>query len=561
VTGLNSPSKTIGGLVGTAGGAVNRAVELTRGLGLLARSGVVAPMRPDRAIGIASGWLRWGFTMATGYAAGAARHPDRPAILDERGVLTFAEVHQRTDHLARALADRGVAANSTIAVLCRNHRGPVEAAAAAAKLGADVALLNTSLSGKTIRDVLGELDAGYLVADQEFLAELPDLSSGVQVINGWAEAGEEERGRPTLDGLITSGGRGRLPLRPPPGKLIVLTSGTTGTPKGAARPSPRSWAPAGAILSRIPFRAGEPMFVAPPLFHTWGFAALQLSLLLGAPVVLRRRYDPAETLRAVAEHRCGTLIAVPVMLSRIMELPESELDRYDVRLRVVAVSGSALPGNLATEFMDRFGDVLYNLYGSTEVSWVSIADPADLRADPRTAGQAPLGTRLEILDDDGNPVPRGEIGRVFVGNDMLFEGYTRADSEVEVHDGMMATGDLGRLDEEGRLHLTGRGDAMIVSGGENVYPGPVEDLLASHPEVREAAVIGVDDEKFGQRLAAYVVLNEGSTLDEDQIRKLVRDELSRFSVPRDVIFLDQLPRNPTGKVVARDLPEPGQDDS
>jgi acyl-CoA synthetase (AMP-forming)/AMP-acid ligase II len=220
----------------------------------------------------------------------------------------------------------------------------------------------------------------------------------------------------------------------------------------------------------------------------------------------------------------------------------------------VAVSGSALPGELATEFMDRFGDVLYNLYGSTEVSWVSIADPSDLRADPHTAGRAPLGTTLAILDADGNPVPTGEVGRVFVGNDMLFEGYTRADTAVEVHDGLMATGDLGQLDEEGRLHLTGRGDSMIVSGGENVYPGPVEDVLATHPEVREAAVIGVDDEKFGQRLAAYVVLAEGASLDEDAVRKLVRDQLSRFSVPRDVVFLDSLPRNPTGKVLARELP-------
>jgi len=540
----------------SVGEAVHHAVELTWGLGLLARAGVVAPMRPDRALGIASGWLRWGTTMATGYAAGAARHPDRPAIIDDRGLLTFAEVHRRSDELARALADRGVEASTKIAVLCRNHRGPVELATAAAKLGADVVLLNTSLSAKTIGDVLRELDATFLVADQEFADELPELPGGGQLIYGWVEHGSEPRGQATLDGLIAAGGRSMLPVRPPAGKLIVLTSGTTGTPKGAARPSPKSWAPAGAILSRIPLRAGEPSFIAPPLFHTWGFAALQLALLHGAPIVLRRKFEPAEALRAMAEHRCGTLFAVPVMLSRILELPAAELSRYDVRLRVVAVSGSALPGVLATEFMDRFGDVLYNLYGSTEVSWVSIADPSDLRADPHTAGRAPLGTKLEILDSDGNPVPTGEIGRVFVGNDMLFEGYTREGSEVEVHDGLMATGDLGRLDAEGRLHLTGRGDSMIVSGGENVYPGPVEDVLAAHQDVREAAVVGVDDEKFGQRLAAYVVLADGATLDEDGVRKLVRDQLSRFSVPRDVVFLDALPRNPTGKVLARELPKP-----
>lgn len=539
---------------GSVGEAVRQAAELTWGLGLLAQAGVVAPMRPDRALGIASGWLRWGLSMATGYAAGAARHPDRPALVDDRGMLTFAEVHHRAERLARALADRGVEAGDTIAVLCRNHRGPLELATAAAKLGAHVVLLNTSLSTSAIGDVLREQGATVLVADQEF--GRPELPPRGQLITAWTDPGTARPGGPTLDGMIEADGIATLPVRPPASKLIVLTSGTTGTPKGAARPKPRSWAPAGAILSRIPFRAGEPVFIAPPVFHTWGFAALQLALLFGAPVVLRRRFDPAEALRAIAEHRCGTLCAVPVMLARILELPEAELERYDVRLRVVATSGSALPGELATSFMDRFGDVLYNLYGSTEVSWVSIADPGDLRADPHTAGKAPYGTRLEILDDDGRPVPPGEVGRVFVGNDMLFEGYTREDASVDVLDGLMATGDLGRLDEDGRLRLTGRGDSMIVSGGENVYPGPVEDVLVAHPDVREAAVIGVDDPEFGQRLAAYLVLAEDATLDADGVRALVRERLSRFSVPRDVVFLDELPRNATGKVVARDLPQP-----
>ena len=540
---------TPGSLTGAVS-AAKEAVELTWGLGLLARAGVVAPMRPDRALGIAGGYLRWGLSMATGYAAGAARHPDRPAIVDDRGLLTFAEVQERTTRLAHALADRGVGPDTSIAVLCRNHRGPVELAVAAAKLGADVALLNTSLSAHTIGEVLREQGSGVLVADEEFTDALGELPDRCRLVTAWTDTPTPE----SLDGLIEAGGRTPLPLRPSPGRLIVLTSGTTGTPKGAERPRPKSWAPAGAILSRIPFQAGDPMFIAPPLFHTWGFAALQLSMLLGAPAVLRRAFDPADVLRSMAEHRCGTLIAVPVMLARILELTEAELTRYDVRPRVVAVSGSALPGGLATKFMDRFGDVLYNLYGSTEVSWVSIADPTDLRVDPSTAGKAPFGTQLEILDDDGHPVTPGEIGRVFVGNGMMFEGYTRAGNEVETHDGLMSTGDLGRLDDNGRLFLSGRGDSMIVSGGENVYPGPVEELLAGRDEVREVAVVGVDDEKFGQRLAAYVVLNDGAALNADSVRTLVKDQLSRFSVPRDVVFLDVLPRNPTGKVLARELP-------
>ena len=221
--------------------------------------------------------------------------------------------------------------------------------------------------------------------------------------------------------------------------------------------------------------------------------------------------------------------------------------------RVVAVSGSALPAGLATAFLDRYGDRLYNLYGSTEVSWVSIAGPGDLRAAPGTAGRAPLGTRLAILDEHGEEVPTGVEGRVFVGNDMPFEGYTREGADVERHGDLLGTGDVGRVDEHGRLHLTGRADDMIVSGGENVHPGPVEDLIVARAEVREAAVTGVDDDEYGQRLAAYVVLEPGAAADADTVRGWVRAELSRFAVPRDVVFLDELPRNATGKVAHREL--------
>jgi len=222
---------------------------------------------------------------------------------------------------------------------------------------------------------------------------------------------------------------------------------------------------------------------------------------------------------------------------------------------MAAVRGRAWPAGLAAEFMDRFGDVLYNLYGSTEVSWVSIAGPADLRAAPGTAGRAPVGTTLRILDDDGHPVPPGVAGRVFVGNDMPFGGYTRGGA-VEMHGGLLGTGDIGILDENGLLHLTGRADDMIVSGGENVHPGPVEDLIAARDEVRDVAVVGVPDDEFGQRPAAYVVAARGASIDADALRDAVRSSLSRFAVPRDVVVLDALPRNQMGKVARRDLPPP-----
>jgi fatty-acyl-CoA synthase len=206
--------------------------------------------------------------------------------------------------------------------------------------------------------------------------------------------------------------------------------------------------------------------------------------------------------------------------------------------------------------MDRFGDVLYNLYGSTEVAWATIAQPADLRAAPGTAGRPPRGTIVKLYDDDGREVPHGETGRIFVGNEMLFEGYTGGGGK-DVIAGLMATGDVGHFDEGGRLFVDGRDDEMIVSGGENVFPREVEDLLHDHDGVEEVAVIGVEDDKFGQRLKAFVVLGDGKKVGEEEIKSYVKENLASYKVPREVVFLDELPRNATGKVLKRDLA--GQD--
>jgi len=508
-------------------------MSLVRDLATLVGAGVVRPMRPDRLAGVVTGFLRWDITVAGGYAIGAARHPDRPAIIDDHGTLTFAQVDERTTRLAHAFAEIGVGAGDKVGVLCRNHRGFIEAVTAAVKLGAHVVLLNTGLSTPQIATVLREQEVRVVVADAEF--EVPPT---VHRITDAA-----------LETLIADFPATPLPRRPRRGRLIVLTSGTTGSPKGARRPEPATLAPAAALLSRIPMRAGESIAVPAPLFHTWGLAAFQIGLVLGATLVLRRKFDPRLSLADVAEHGCGALFVVPVMLQRILEsddLPATPA------LRVVASSGSALPPPVARRCLDELGPVLYNLYGSTEVSWVTIARPDELARHPGTAGLPPRGTRLAILDEHGDPVPAGDTGRIFVANDMLFDGYTNGAGK-EIRDGLMSTGDVGYRDRDGLLFVVGRDDEMIVSGGENVYPHEVEDLLANVPGVREVAVVGVPDERFGRRLAAYLVCAEPRTLDEEAVREHVRLHLARFSVPRDVVFLDALPRNATGKVLKREL--------
>jgi fatty-acyl-CoA synthase len=260
-------------------------------------------------------------------------------------------------------------------------------------------------------------------------------------------------------------------------------------------------------------------------------------------------------LDALEDHRADALITVPIVLSRFLELGADEIGKRDLdALRIVALSGSALSADLATRTMDLLGEVVYNLYGSTEVAYATIATPADLRAAPGTVGRPPQGTRIKLLDEDGKQVPRGESGRIFVGSSMQFEGYTGGGNK-EVVDGLMSTGDIGHVDEAGRLFVDGRDDDMIVSGGENVFPAEVEDLIAAHDGVSEAAVVGVDDEKYGKRLRAYVVRSDES-LDEDAIKAHVKSNLARYKVPREVVFLDELPRNPAGKVVKRELPDP-----
>ncbi|CCH28584.1 Acyl-CoA synthase [Saccharothrix espanaensis DSM 44229] len=512
----------------------------------LVRAGVVRPMGPGRLVGVLDAYLRWDLTIASGFAIGAARHPDRTAVVDDLGSLSYREVDLRTTRLAHGLRGLGVDAGGRVAVLCRNHRGFVETVTACVKLGAHVVLLNTGLSASQIAVVLREQEVSVVVADTEFRDLLAHAPRKVRRVMAWVDGTTKSR---TVEQLIASAPGGPLGKRPPRGRVIVLTSGTTGAPKGARRPEPASLTPAAALLSRIPLQAGDRFSVPAPLFHTWGLAAFQIGLVLGATFVLRRTFDPAATLADARRHDSTALFVVPVMLQRILELTGRP---HLPGLRVIASSGSALPPPVARRCLREFGPVLYNLYGSTEVSWVSIARPDELERHPDTAGMPPHGTRVEILDEVGQPVPAGTTGRIFVTNEMLFDGYTNGGNK-ETRDGLMSTGDVGYRDDSGLLFVAGRDDEMIVSGGENVYPREVEDLLAGLAGVREVAVVGVPDERFGQRLAAYVVREEPGVLDEDAVREHVRANLAKFSVPREVVFLDALPRNETGKVLKRDL--------
>ncbi|MGD1111934.1 MAG: acyl-CoA ligase FadD12 [Mycobacterium sp.] len=519
----------------------------------LARAGMIAPMRPDRYVKMAAAMRREGMGMTVGFAGAAQRCPDRPGLVDELGTLTWRQLDERINALAAALQDLPSGQPKVVGIMCRNHRGFVEAVVAANRIGSDVVLLNTSFAGPAIADVVNREGVDAAIYDEEFTATvdraLADKPDATRIV-AWTD-GQHEL---TVENLITDHA-GQQPERTGrKGKMILLTSGTTGSPKGANQ----SGGSAGigtlkAILDRTPWRAEETIVIVAPMFHAWGFSQLIFAASMACTVVTRRKFDPEATLDLVDRHQATGLAVVPVMFDRIMDLPVEIRNRYSGKsLRFAAASGSRMRPDVVTAFMDQFGDVIYNNYNATEAGMIATATPADLRAAPDTAGRPAGGTEIRILDAEFNELPTGEVGGIYVHNDTQFDGYTSGTTK-DFHAGFMSSGDVGYLDEAGRLFVVGRDDEMIVSGGENVYPIEVEKTLAAHPEVAEAAVIGVADEQYGQRLAAFVVLEPGSSATTDILKQHVRENLANYKVPREVSVLDELPRGSTGKILRAEL--------
>jgi acyl-CoA synthetase (AMP-forming)/AMP-acid ligase II len=520
----------------------------------LLRARLIAPMRPDRYLRMGAAMRREGTTPTLGFAAAAQRCPDRPGLVDELGTLTWRQLHERCDAFAAALQALPGGTPALIGIMCRNHRGFVAALVAAYRVGADVLLLNTSFAGPALAEVVAREGVDAVIYDQEFtatvdraLAETPHTTR----ILSWIELPS-----PTIDLSIDRLADTHAGQRPRPAdrksRLILLTSGTTGTPKGAQPSSGGGPNELKAVLDRIPWRAEQATVIMAPMFHAWGFSQLVFSALMACTIVTRRKFDPEATLQLLHRHHASGLVVVPVMFDRIMELPDKVLDRYPCRsLRFAAASGSRMRPDVVVAFMDRFGDVIYNNYNATEAGMVATATPSDLRVAPDTAGKPVQGTQIRILDETGAELAAGQTGSIFVRSLTLFDGYTTGAGKT-FRDGFMASGDVGFLDA-GRLFVVGRDDEMIVSGGENVYPIEVEKVLARHPDVAETVVLGVDDEQYGQRLAAFVVLRDGASANPETLRLHVRDNLANYKVPREIVLLGELPRGGTGKIARREL--------
>ncbi len=533
--------------------ASKRYAEIAR---TIAATKMVRFVPPNRLWEVKLAFDKYGPTQPAGYKINAKIDPDVVAIIDELGQLTHKEIHEQTNQIARGLAAQGIGEGSRVAILCRNSRWFPEAFVSTLKLGADGLLLNTAFAGPQLVQVIEDQNADAVIMDEEYYPMLKDALGDRPAFLGWTDSTENPP-LPTLDSLRDGQSTKEPPAPGRTGRTIILTSGTTGKPKGAARAEPKGLKDLLSVVSTIPYRRGDRMLVCAPLFHAWGFSNFSASVMFAGTTVLRRRFDPEDVLKTIEREQIDMQIVVPVMLQRMLDVPVAKRRTINTSsLRAVCASGSALQGELATKFMDEFGDVLYNLYGSTEVAWATVASPADMRAAPGTAGRAPTGTTLRILDEEGNDVPVGETGQIFVQHDMIFEGYTGGEQANRLGH-LAGTGDVGHIDANARLFIDGRIDEMIISGGENVYPIEVEDIIAIHEDVYETAVIGVEDETFGARLLAFVVPNEGAVVDEAEIKSHVKNHLANFKVPREVHFLEELPRNATGKILKRSLQEHG----
>ncbi|MBF6326981.1 acyl-CoA synthetase [Nocardia transvalensis] len=534
---------------------MTRTAEAVRGIDVLRQRGFIDLGKPREVLRTAKEVKVLG-PQATQIRHAARMWPQRTGVIDERGPLTYRQLDEQSTALARGLREMGIAPGMVIGILARDHRGLVLTMAAAGKLGVRMALMNTGFAKPQFAEVCQRENVRAVLHDSEFVGLLDALPADLPRVLTWVDEGAElPTGATTLDELIAANSTEPLPLPQKPGGFIILTSGTTGLPKGAARKtvSPLSTA---QIIDRIPFPHQGTIMIVSPIFHSTGLTGWLIGTGFGNTVVLVRRFDAENTLRLMAEHKVEMLVAVPTMVHRMVEVDPAIRAKYDLSsLKIILMAGSSLSPELTLRATEAFGPVLYNLYGSTECAVATVANPQDLALAPGAAGRSPVTCEVALFDDEGRRIhERNVTGRIFVRSILAFEGYTDG-RHKQVIDGFMSSGDVGHFDEHGLLFVDGRDDDMIVSGGENVFPQEVENLLLERPDIFDAAVVGVDDVEFGKRLRAFIVPEAGATPDAEDIKAYVKGNLARYKVPRDVVFLDELPRNATGKLLRRQLVE------
>lgn len=493
----------------------------------------------------------------------AARDPQRMALISAQGNRSFAELNARANQIARLLREAGVQAGDPVALVCGNRLEFAEVRFAAHRVGARLTPVNWHLAADEVAYVVEDCEAKVVFLDIRSavvgpsIAKLPRLARKLAI--GGAIAGFED-----YETALKGFDAGDID-NPVLGNVMQYTSGTTGRPKGVLRKQsdPAKAADLQALLTAVfqfqPDAGTDCALVTGPLYHSGPFnLCLTTPLTAGVGAVMMDKWDPEETLRLIAKHRITHAFFVPTMFSRLLQLPAEVRARYDVSsLRFVIHGAAPCPISVKQQMLDWFGPVIWEMFAGTEGSG-TIVSPQEWLAKPGTVGKPGLG-QIRILDESGEAVGPGEEGQIWVVNpkESSFEYYKAPEKTRSVQrDGYFTAGDIGVLDADGYLFITGRSAEVIIAGGVNIYPQEIDDVLVKHPAVADVACVGVPDDDRGEGIKAVVQLKSGFTADATLVAELIRfcePHLAKQKWPQSVDFVAEIPRSPAGKVYRRQL--------
>ncbi len=490
----------------------------------------------------------------------AARHPSKPAVVMGQRFLSYAELDEMINRFANILLARGIRPRDRVTLMMRNSPEYVALFFALFRIGAAAVHASFHLKPRELSYLLRHSESRAVLfgaSQAEVVRET--MAKGAGIPPARCLCVEPVEGFEDLETLArdTPAAMPKVP-RQTMAHNFVYTSGTTGNPKGAVRDVNKdSMANFFNILEVTPFHHDDRHLIVCPIYHSGAQAFMMLNTAIGATLYLLAEFEAETVLRTLCEARIDSVFLVPTMIARILDLPEETLRRYRPRHLKALFSGAApFPVSLRDRALAYFGDVLYDFYGSTEAGWVTVANSEEMRRKRGTVGRPIAETEVVILDEAKNPLPPGEIGELFVRNTMSMEGYFKDPGAIDRYEGFLSVGDLAWIDEEGYIFLAGRKTNMVISGGVNVYPAEIENVLERHPDIKDVAVIGVPDEEWGEVLVAFYVPTHPETPPTDEaLKAFCKEHLANFKVPKRFHPLDEIPRNPTGKVLKRLLRE------